>query len=319
MLRDKDAPGVLKKIFFPLIVIFFLSFQNLAADTLPEKIVICGVCRNIEAAVSNTIKNIEELGNHFSDYQVVIYENNSTDRTAQLLNDWSNNNPHVLLITEKLPSKNLPASRTSKIARARNIVLEAVKDLNYSDFKYLVMVDLDFKKPWPIEEILKTLEAPIEWDAVSANGVVKGGLYHDYYAFRDKGFPFGPELNGSKVWRKHAFLPKFKGKEWHSVFSAFGGLALYKTKTILQYIYSGSVTSDLKKYYQNILLTLPPTNPYLQDYLEFQRISQNTPLLDIPIRFRDKICCEHLPLHASMALNGYGKFYVNPALIMKYD
>jgi len=33
------------------------------------------------------------------------------------------------------------------------------------------MVDLDFIAEWPIQEIVKSIELPTEWDSISANGV----------------------------------------------------------------------------------------------------------------------------------------------------
>ncbi|MFV0339465.1 MAG: hypothetical protein ACK5MA_02380 [Parachlamydiaceae bacterium] len=43
---------------------------------MPEKILICGVCKDVELAVGPSIRNIEKLGKRFQDYTVIIYENN---------------------------------------------------------------------------------------------------------------------------------------------------------------------------------------------------------------------------------------------------
>ena len=48
-----------------------------------KKVLVCGVCLNIEPSAPNAIKNIEALGKCFKDHRVFIYENNSTDNTTQ--------------------------------------------------------------------------------------------------------------------------------------------------------------------------------------------------------------------------------------------
>ena len=119
------------------------------------------------------------------------YENNSTDFTVPLLTYWASVNDRVNLVSEIIPAEELAPARTMRIANARNNVIQIAKDPKYSDYKYLIMADLDFKHTWPILEIVKTIESEIEWDCVSANGIYPNGDYLDRYAFRDKTFTFG--------------------------------------------------------------------------------------------------------------------------------
>lgn len=287
--------------------------------TSPEKVIICGVCKNIEFAVENTIKNIEELGNQFKDYAVIIYENNSNDNTATLFSKWAEQNSHVVFISEMLPVKQLSKVREKNIARARNIVLSLAKDAKYNNFKYLVMVDLDFITPWPIDEIVNTTQIPGEWDCITANGLFKNGtLYYDRYAFRNNFFPFGLEIIG-KIWWERLNQSWFNitQTDLMPVYSAFGGLGVYKRKSIINFTYSGTVTEDLRKYYKQILLSTPVSNSDLQKYLEINKKSYDESL-GAPIIFKNPICCEHVPLHASMSLNGFSKIYVNPKMCMYY-
>jgi hypothetical protein len=193
------------------------------------------------------------------------------------------------------------------------------------------MVDLDFVTPWPIEEILNTLEVPSEWDCVAANGTFSNGLYYDRYAFRDQHHPFGPENLGDQFWDElPGSLFTLSGEEWIPVHSAFGGLAIYKTNSLLKFRYSGIVTKDLKTYCKQVLLSLPATNQQLKSYLSTLGLDANTPNADIPVLFQkntfgehpanyEKVtCCEHVPLHASMSVHGHGKIFINPKMIMKY-
>ncbi len=71
-------------------------------DPFLGKIIICGVCEDIETALPFTIASIEEIGSHFADYWVFICENNSLDSTPQLLKEWGTKNTHVHLLSEEL-------------------------------------------------------------------------------------------------------------------------------------------------------------------------------------------------------------------------
>ena len=307
-----------------------LLYLNLEAENQninPEKILICGICKNIEPAAEYTIKNIENLGNRFTDYRAIIYENNSKDNTASLLSAWAEKNDRITFITENLSNEELPVSRTEKIARARNIVLSLAKEGAYSDYDYLVMVDLDFKIDWPIDELINTLHSNVEWDSVSANGWTGEGTYGDRYAFRDKNFPLGPELLGV-YWTTDLYNTWFSidQEEWLPVYSAFGGLAIYKMRSILPFIYSGIVTEDLKAYYKEIIRLTPKDHRHIRKYLKMIGKAKTKRTSDISIIFVQNTpehqptdypfitCCEHVPLHASMALNGFGKFFINPKL-----
>ena len=87
---------------------------------------------------------------------------------------------------------------------------------------------------------------------------------YDRYAFRDQNYPFGPELLGSFFWNEVLNWPKglfWIGKEeWIPVYSAFGGLGIYKRESFLKSSYSGVMTLDLEKYYRKIMDSLPKEN-----------------------------------------------------------
>lgn len=315
--------------------LFILFFANCfsfyaQADLSPHKILICGVCKNIESCVPNLKSNAEVLGKHFQDYRVIIYENNSSDQTTALLSEWASLNKKVHFLHETLPPSDRPLSRTEKIANARNKVLDFVRKMNHSDYKYLVMVDLDFHTNWPIEEILKTINSPVGWDCVSSNGINPNGKYFDTYPYRSVDHPFGTELLGNQWWAEmgaHEF--SLSGENWIPAYSAFGGLAIYKTSSIIKSSYSGIVTEDLKNYYKKLFALTPNNNPDRQKYLSLNELPLDTNINSVPITFRKNIeyesppnydqitCCEHVTLHATMAINGFNKFYINPKMMIK--
>ena len=301
-----------------------------------KKVLICGVCKDIARSVPNTIKNIERLGGKFNDYTVIIYENNSQDATATLLKQWAEKNNKVILISEVLTQSQLlegvrchdfrgAPSRMERIAYARNRLLAIAREARFDDFEYLIMVDLDFNKPWSIKAIVDTIEGGKDWDCVTANGIVSNGNYYDFYAFRNADFPFGPELLGESWWFEIGPRPfRLKGDALIPVYSAFGGLAIYKRKSIINFSYYGYVTDDLKTYYETILSSISVSHPHIQKYLRMNDIDVSFfPAIHIQFcnnsgYYNYPVCCEHVTLHASMRRHGFEKIYINPKIRMRY-
>lgn len=277
---------------------------------------------------------MESFGACFADYKILIYENNSIDETVALLTQHAKRNPHIYFVSETIDKDELPATRTENIARARNKVLDLARNPAYSDFQFLVMTDLDLLREWTIAEMIESIKKSDEWDAIFANGIFANQhYYYDRYAFRSAQYPFGPELLGEFYWDEalSSWFRYYDHESWIPVFSAFGGFAIYKTSVILQFSYSGTVTDALSEYYQVIASRIPSTSHHLNYYLKKNNIlswSGNLPIVFCEnSKFEHIIksapfpitCCEHLPLHAAMALRGYGRFFVNPKMFVHYE
>lgn len=312
------------------IILTLCGYLQAQENVIHKKVILCGICRNTETGFYTTVHNMEQIGSYFKDYAVVIYENNSTDNTATFYQYWAKRNPKVTFVSETIPTNLLPSSRTEKIALARNSMLDLIRDEKFDDFDYVIMADLDFTKPWPVEEIINTINSPLEWDCVTANGILNNNQYFDRYAFRDKRYPFGPEILGDYFWEILNNTLFFYNEEKHyvPVYSAFGGLAIYKRASLIPFSYSGIVTENLRSYYGLIASKLSSDNFHLLKYREFNNL-WNDPQSNLPIIFRDNTacdrpsphpvtCCEHVPLQASMAMHGFGKFYVNTKMKMRY-
>lgn len=241
--------------------IFFLLYQQTVAPVLPQKIVICGVCKNIEKNVPMITKIIENIGTLFTDYRVIIYENNSTDLTAKKLQTWAKRNKRVSVKSEYLTDEYLNScivnklgrnfSRPEIIAKARNIVQRQAMSPKYVDFPYILWIDMDFAVFPNLEGLIEIFTTNREWDAIFAYGITKHKDYWDWYATRSLEFPFGPELLG------HDWYQNFKERErsiqlsqtsnWLPVYSAFGGCGIYKKSSVIDCWYSGLVTEDTEK------------------------------------------------------------------------
>jgi hypothetical protein len=358
-------------IFLPSILFFsFFLFKFFHTNTsIQGKVLICGVCKDIEKIIPYSIKNAETIGALFDDYKVFIYENNSQDQTAKLLKEWEKNNPNVFITTEIVNDEILSFScfnktiqnefyRPEKIARARNIVLDQVMDSAYDDFEYVIWLDLDFDHLLPYKEIVKTFHSKKNWDAVFANGIADNGNLFDSWALRDEILPIGAELIGNQWWmiRGCQSILHFSPKDpWYRVFSAFGGLGIYKREAIKGCKYSAIVTSDLEKLSKKLISERTGKNHreidlYFKEISSLRSIIQlQSPTKNLPyykdqlgdfvnghdgfilensedkliFRMNSGVCqypcvCEHIPFHASMILHGYDKLYINPALVLHY-
>jgi glycosyltransferase involved in cell wall biosynthesis len=339
-----------------LLFFFGCLLSTLCAEVIPEKILICGVAKNVEKAIPNDIQSATDLGRCFLDYRIIIYENNSADATKQLFEEWAERDPHLIFLSE-MPSRRTLAeqsnmkicNRTEMIARARNKVLDVAMESQYDDFKYVVWADLDFVQPWDIENLLDTILNPEqEWDAVLANGS------YDLFALRDPQFPIGFELLGNKYWENlDKVLARFSldpNGHWRKVYSAFGGLGIYKRESIKECRYSGTVTRDLEKVVIEWLKKANESQDVcLWDEYQELRSSGTTITLkkerianrkqypkEFGVRLMNPLgigrivwfsctegttlpwTCEHVPFHASMALRGHDKIYINPRIIVNW-
>lgn len=274
-------------------LILILSFTvSVFSAPLNEKVMICGVCRNVEKELACTMKMTEEIGALFQEYRIVIYENNSTDWTVPILKEWERRNPRVYVMSENLSHSELTNQivnrlkdesfyRPELIARARNIVLDRVLSDDYAEFPYIIWVDMDFRRPASLEGIVEIFRSDREWDAVFAYGIDPWDVYWDWYAFRDDRCPLGSELLGNDWW----YVPKIWGlsasDEWYPVYSAFGGCGIYKKSSIAGCRYAAVVTKDLEEVAkQCIHKGIQTDHPQIKAYLELNKQVSSTVTID---------------------------------------
>ncbi len=210
---------------------------------------------------------VESLGNLFKDYHIVIYENNSTDGTKELLKQWQQNNDRVTAISEDLEENeaelrkaNMGKSpnRIKRMAYCRNRVMEETRKRFSPDLFCFIDIDIESFSP---EGIVKAIEnAPADWGALFANGRVylkydnhtdPYPFPYDSYAFVEEGvnpahtkdWVLNKDFHYITAWimnhgiKRHAYLP---------CNSAFGGIGIYRWPVIKDLYYSVYQTPELK-------------------------------------------------------------------------
>ncbi|MDD4157763.1 MAG: hypothetical protein PHY08_14465, partial [Candidatus Cloacimonetes bacterium] len=243
------------------LISFCLFSLHAQIDPKQEKVLIAGVGKDIAFALPYMIPKIESLGTQFADYRVIIYQNNSVDNTEQLLLEWAYKNSKIIIVTETLSEEalymrtkahtlkdNAPC-RMELIAHGRNEVLKRSWAQEFDGYSYLIMSDLDFTVGWEVAGVLSCFTYDEPWDAMTANGV-RGhdNYYYDRYAFRDATHPFGPDILRRFFWKDLEQNPlKFASQDpLHRVYSAFGGIAVYRREALKGCWYSGLATDEYK-------------------------------------------------------------------------
>jgi len=239
------------------------------------KLLIAGTCRDIEQYWENTKKSLDIIFSSIDDYICVIVESNSSDNTLKCLKDWAIDDYRRIIISlGKLDE--LRYHRTMRIAKGRNTYLQYFKDNNlFNLYDYMLVLDLDdiLNIESNFKEQLNSCFKIEDWDAMASN---RNGKYYDIWALRSNSEILNCNFDcnnhdddrlsinfckysGRKIvnkvcdnprkneyGRNPAILNKNIPRDYGFIecSSAFGGMALYKTKMIKDNIYNGDVTCE---------------------------------------------------------------------------
>ena len=230
---------------------------NLKNNLIKTKsILISGCCINVERFMKKNLFVMNEIGKQCKEYKIIIFENDSTDKTRQILVD--NKTDHCEYIFEdNVNIKN----RTERIAYCRNKIIEHIDKMKYYDYDYLLMLDLDdvlFSG-----KLINTIHTcfnykPEQWDAMFANSSDK---YYDIYALRKKKYLTSCCWNDVNVLKQKGVPHNIAYEQCINKFiinyptdtslipvqSAFGGAGLYKMKSIIGTKYIGYEINHIDK------------------------------------------------------------------------
>ena len=196
---------------------------------MTQRALLAGCAKNAaEQLGAVVLPNMLEIAALFEQSAICIYENDSTDNTAAVLESF----PEVHLIQET----NVQGSRTEVLARGRNKLLQAARE-QYAHFDWLIMMDLDYWTPVALDGFLIALRSwdQLRWSACTANS----RLYYDYWALRMPGF--------NRDCLRHPPQPTWvPTKRVTRVWSAFNGIGIYRMRSLCDTNcwYDGSETCE---------------------------------------------------------------------------
>lgn len=208
-----------------------------------QRVVITGLCRDIEHVLPATMLRIERLGGLFADSRIVIYENDSHDETAVLLGQWAARNRRVVAFSENRNDPVNPvqrcASRASRMASYRDRCHREILR-RHRHFDVVIVLDMDLVGGWSEDGVANTFGHDA-WDVTGSNGLIyrRRGFavnevrQYDTWAYRedDSPRPLAPALVSPLV-------PE-RGEPPIPVGSCFGGLAVYRMDAFAAGRYAG--------------------------------------------------------------------------------
>jgi len=214
-----------------------------------------GTVRNVEEHIKQNLENLDACGKRFKSYSVIIYENDSTDSTREILNNHKKEN-YYYIYEDNVKEE----SRTKRLAHGRNLVLAKAKELNKNnDYNFLILVDLDDRTTsGKFIDSIETCFLYDDWDMLSGN---QSDSYYDIWALRKKNFMeyncikemyhnMGKGLPGynTHVVKKQKKIDPGRLIE---VDSSFGAIAIYKLDSIpdeCSYIGSNEDGSEISEH-----------------------------------------------------------------------
>ena len=216
-------------------------------------IIIYGTIRNIEEDFIQSFTNLDILASFFKKTHIIIFENDSKDKTRDVLNSWYQNKKKQNISKHIILENNLCSQyplRATRLAYCRNQILDYIFDNHLEEeYSYAFHCDLD-NRFWSInfDSICNSFQYPLEsWDVMTC--VNKNKKYYDYWALRVDNCWFNknifscdanwPETNFET--KTHEFI-KLLNKTTNLLLcnSSFNGLGIYKLSSMKNCRYSAN-------------------------------------------------------------------------------
>ena len=264
-------------------------------DISQKSLIVCGIVRDCARGIRRNRPVIDRLCAMVKEAKVILFENDSKDETKNLLAEWEQQCDYVYVKCENFKTITIPTSkeagnvnpsfsekRIAKMAHYRNQYLNYIEANNLSA-DYVIVVDLDLKRI-DIDGILQSLSIADTWDMIAANGVIYSPSaffrcrYNDTYALVENGEETLPQTEQSIQEKQYKWAHLKKNMPLVPVYSAFGGLAIYKFEALKDCKYSVLKNEDS----------------------------------------RVEVRCEHFALCEDMHKRGYNRMFINPAMKVIY-
>jgi glycosyltransferase involved in cell wall biosynthesis len=217
-----------------------------------SSLTICAIARDCNKNLSRNIPVLEKLRESFAASNVIIFENDSIDGTRQTLENWSSASDNVKTVFETYSESTIPPDssegpnkfysfqRISKMVKYRNNYLDELKKME-KPVDFVIILDLDITH-LKLEGIAHSLGLSDNWDVVCANGYSYSSSlarrYHDTYALVELGKEMNVQKEESIYQNLIVWSTLKQGMPLIPVYSAFGGLAIYRYDALKDSRYS---------------------------------------------------------------------------------
>ncbi len=274
------------------------EFKNLYLKglnkTKDSSLIVCGIVRDCSSEIRRNISCIEKICSRFRKYEILIFENNSIDDTKDILEKWSIKNKNVKVFCSDFDEtiyKNIPTPkefnssnsrrRIEKMVNYRNLYMNYIYEQKIES-DYLMVVDLDVTKI-NIKGVITSWGFDQKWDAITSYGYsISPKLkrrYHDTYALVEYGLENIPQSEDTIDKNRYRWNFLKKNMPLFKVFSAYGGLAIYKFEAIKN--------------------------------MNYQLINNLSGGVEVR--------CEHYSIYKQMKEKGYTQTYINPNMQILYQ
>tara|TARA_Y100000816_G_C26087690_1_gene574225 strand:+ start:753 stop:1601 length:849 start_codon:yes stop_codon:yes gene_type:complete len=219
-----------------------------------KSIIFSTVTRNPGRKFIQSINQFIKIAKNFKNYKIIIIESDSSFDTRELFSNFKDSNIIIKRMGCLKKSLSNGHLRTERIAFSRNQYLKLIfKSKRLSDYDYLIVFDSDgVSDKINYKSIVDALSIKQKWDAQFSNQTL---AYYDIYALRCEGWvEYDCILKLNELIKKNnnprqAFKDSISSKMIKinrkspliKVQSAFGGLGLYKIKSIGKAKYIGSI------------------------------------------------------------------------------
>lgn len=297
-----------------------------------KNILVCGIIKNGEKTIETNINLSKELGKQFQNYKIVIYENNSSDKTKSILNKYLNDEKCKIImetIDEETIKKNSKIwaytkitgsshpCRIEQIANARNKLIDEINKDEYNDYQIVIMIDMDARS-WSIEGVIDSI-SKMKNDKMIF--YANSSPYYDYYALRSKHSKYnllGPEIIGELFWQSYLREPLnlYKNNDLFPVYSAFNGIGVFPKDIFKHYRYDAIITPAFCQQYEHIIEDNLSLVKDLQSHIRNECVKfpggekYNNIYFKNNSGYDKPVVCEHVIFNFNLINNGYS-IYIN--------
>lgn len=254
-----------------------------------HSVLVTGVTKNTANYILKTLNNMLSIARKFRKAHIIIYENDSKDRTLKILKQFQSKHSKIMTV---LTEKNVRhMSRTKRIAYARNKVLDHITE-HYQNFEFVINMDTDDVGNRKIHNLEPCFEPKNlkKWDMLGA----VTPRYYDIWALRTKELNYNchdavrhaeqrgvPHHIADRMYVKQLQTDYRPLNSLIRVLSCFNGFAIYKMEKIKDCRYNG-------------------------EHIKCKRHSNRTPCMAND--------CEHVAFHRDMRDKHDAKLFINTHL-----